>query len=106
MEGGDIRLQDQIFMHPEKVDIHIQMAGTREGAMSILIGVAARNSIESGKPARIGSLTDLQPRAKRINLLSCMLGKVIGMLIWNFSFLSFFESYGTAKRYQSNPNRI
>jgi hypothetical protein len=34
--------------------------------MSILMGIAARNSIESGEPVRIGALTDLQPRANRI----------------------------------------
>jgi predicted dehydrogenase len=64
--GGDVRLHDQIFKHPEKEDVHKHIAGTRDGAMSILIGVAARNSIESGQPVRIGSLTDLQPRAKRL----------------------------------------
>ena len=64
--GGDVRLHDQIFKNPEKEDIHKHMAGTRDGAMSILIGVAACNSIESGQPVRIGSLTHLQPRAKRI----------------------------------------
>lgn len=64
--GGDVRLHDQIFKNPEKEDVHKHMAGTRDGAMSILIGVAARNSIESGLPVRIGNLTTLQPRAKRI----------------------------------------
>ncbi|MFC2116052.1 Gfo/Idh/MocA family oxidoreductase [Bacteroidota bacterium] len=64
--GGDSRLHDQIFVNPEKEDIHRHMAGTRDGAMSILIGIAARNSIESGEPVRIGNLTHLQPRAKRI----------------------------------------
>ena len=34
--------------------------------MSILIGVAARKSIESGEPVKIAELTDLEPRAKRI----------------------------------------
>lgn len=64
--GGDVRLHDQIFKNPEKEDVYKHMAGTRDGAMSILIGVAARNSIESGKPVRVASLTTLQPRAKRI----------------------------------------
>ncbi len=64
--GGDVRLHDQIFLNPEKEDIYKHMAGTRDGAMSILIGVAARNSIESGKPVRINGLTHLQPRAKRL----------------------------------------
>jgi predicted dehydrogenase len=64
--GGDVRLHDQIFKHPEKSDIHKHMAGTRDGAMSVLIGVAARNSIEKGEPVRVGTLTSLQPRSKRI----------------------------------------
>ena len=40
--------------------------GTTDGAMSILIGIAARKSIESGHPVRIAELSDLEPRAKRI----------------------------------------
>jgi hypothetical protein len=34
--------------------------------MSILIGIAARKSIEAGQPVRIGELTSLVPRKKRI----------------------------------------
>ncbi len=64
--GGDIRLHDQIFKHPENEDIYKHIAGTRDGAMSVLIGIAARNSIESGEPVRIGSLTSLKPRANRL----------------------------------------
>ncbi|RIJ50553.1 gfo/Idh/MocA family oxidoreductase [Maribellus luteus] len=64
--GGDTRLHDQIFVHPEKDDVYKHMAGTRDGAMSVLIGIAARKSIESGKPVRIAGLTHLHPRAKRI----------------------------------------
>lgn len=64
--GGDALLQDQIFVHPEQEDVHKHLAGTRDGAMSILIGIAARNSIETGLPVRIGSLTNLLPRKKRI----------------------------------------
>lgn len=64
--GGDKRLHSQIFKHPEKKDPYDRAAGVRDGAMSILIGVAARKSIESGSPIRIASLTDLEPRAKRI----------------------------------------
>lgn len=64
--GGDKRLHDKIFVHPEKEDPYERAAGVRDGAMSVLIGVAARNSIESGRLVRIAELTDLQPRAKRI----------------------------------------
>lgn len=64
--GGDVRLHDQIFRHDQQQDQYLHMAGTRDGAMSILIGTAARNSIESGEPVSVASLTTLQPRAKRI----------------------------------------
>lgn len=64
--GGDKRLHDKIFRSPENPDPMQHAAGIRDGAMSILIGVAARKSIESGHPVRIAELTDLEPRAKRI----------------------------------------
>lgn len=64
--GGDERLQDKIFRNPENPDPLRHTAGLRDGAMSILIGIAARKSIESGEPVRIAELTDLEPRAKRL----------------------------------------
>lgn len=64
--GGDKRLHEKIFVNPGKKDPFDRAAGSRDGAMSILIGVAARKSIDSGEPVRIASLTDLQPRAKRL----------------------------------------
>ncbi len=63
--GGDVRLKDKIFKDPDMEDPYKQAAGTRDGAMSILVGIAARNSIESGKPVKIDSITDLKPQAKR-----------------------------------------
>ena len=64
--GGDKRLQEKIFSNPEMPDPYKRAAGMRDGAMSVLIGVAARKSIESGEPIRIATLTNLQPRATRI----------------------------------------
>ena len=64
--GGDKLLHDQIFRTPGKKDPFDRPAGIRDGAMSILIGIAARKSIESGQPVRISELTDLEPRARRI----------------------------------------
>jgi len=64
--GGDKRLQEKIFSNPEMPDPYRRAAGMRDGAMSVLVGVAARKSIESGDPVRIASLTDLQPRVKRL----------------------------------------
>lgn len=62
--GGDERLRKSVF-NPEGEDTYRQSAGSRDGAMSILIGIAARNSIDTGKPVRIGELTSLQPRVLR-----------------------------------------
>lgn len=63
--GGDIRMQRRMFV--DKTDNpHQVMAGTREGAMSILIGIAARKSIALKRPVKISELTDLVPMAKRV----------------------------------------
>ena len=64
--GGDKRLQDRIFVDPNSNDPLRRAAGSRDGAMSILIGIAARKSIESGQPIQIAGLTDLQPRERRL----------------------------------------
>ncbi len=63
--GGDKRLHDKLFRDPASPDPYGHTAGSRDGAMSVLIGIAARQSIETGKAVKIGSLTDLQPRSKR-----------------------------------------
>lgn len=64
--GGDERLQDKIFVDPNMDDPYKRAAGLRDGVMSILIGIAARKSIEAGEPIRIGSLTEMEPRAVRL----------------------------------------
>jgi predicted dehydrogenase len=63
--GGDTRLKDKIFKSPEMADPYRQSAGSRDGAMSILPGIAARNSIKSGEKIKIASLTELKPLAQR-----------------------------------------
>lgn len=63
--GGDIRLQNQILRNTDMEDPLNHTAGSRDGAMSALIGIAAVKSIESGEPVRIEDLTDLVPQAKR-----------------------------------------
>jgi hypothetical protein len=62
--GGDIRMQRRMFVDKTDNPHHI-MAGTREGAMSILIGIAARKSIQLKRPVKISELTDLVPMANR-----------------------------------------
>ncbi len=59
--GGDVRLQDRIFREPNAPDPLYHAAGSRDGAMSILVGIAARKSIESGQPVKIRDLTSLYP---------------------------------------------
>jgi len=63
--GGDKRLQDRIFVDPDSPDPLNHAAGSRDGAMSILIGIAARKSIEKGRPVKISELTSLKPQVDR-----------------------------------------
>lgn len=63
--GGDILLQKRIFSDPNAPDPLHHAAGSRDGAMSILIGIAARKSIDEQRPVKISELTDLQPQAVR-----------------------------------------
>ncbi|MDR3297267.1 MAG: Gfo/Idh/MocA family oxidoreductase [Prevotellaceae bacterium] len=63
--GGDVRLKDKIFRYPNADDKYRQAASSRDGAMAILTGVAARKSIDTGATIRIADLTDLKPRAVR-----------------------------------------
>jgi predicted dehydrogenase len=62
--GGDVRMHRRIFVDTKDNPHHV-IAGTREGAMSILIGIAARKSIALKRPVKISELTDLIPMAKR-----------------------------------------
>ncbi|MGE0102257.1 MAG: Gfo/Idh/MocA family protein [Blastocatellales bacterium] len=54
-QGADPKLKDMIF-NPGMPDPLRQRAGSRAGAMSLLIGVAAVRSIEQGRPIRINDL--------------------------------------------------
>ncbi|MBK8504754.1 MAG: Gfo/Idh/MocA family oxidoreductase [Saprospiraceae bacterium] len=63
--GGDERLQDKIFRNQDAPDPFHHAAGSRDGAMSILIGIAARKSIKEGRPIKINELTDLEPMTTR-----------------------------------------
>jgi predicted dehydrogenase len=62
--GGDRLLKDKIFAGVTEDPLN-QAAGVRDGALSILVGIAARNSCESGKPVKIGDLTGIKPEVKR-----------------------------------------
>jgi predicted dehydrogenase len=62
--GGDTRLRKQIFASDGQ-DPFRQAAGSRDGAMAVLVGIAARKSIDSGKPIKIADLTSLKPEKQR-----------------------------------------
>jgi len=64
--GGDKRLQNKLFLNPNAADPYKRIAGLRDGVMSIMVGISARKSIESGKPVRVAELIDLEPRATRL----------------------------------------
>lgn len=66
--GGDKRMHDKIFVSPNEKDKFDRAAGVRDGAMSVLIGVAARKSIEAHQAIKIETLTNLVPRAKRLKI--------------------------------------
>ncbi len=61
--GGDVRLRKQVFTPGE--DKYRQGAGLRDGAMAVLIGIAARNSIDTGKAVNIADLTTLVPQEQK-----------------------------------------
>ena len=63
--GGDARLRKRIF-NANTPDVYNQAAGSRDGSFSILTGIAARKSIETGLPVKIESLTSLKPNAERL----------------------------------------
>ena len=56
--GADKIMQDRIFRKPGP-DLLRQHAGSREGALSILIGIAARRSIEQKRPFKIEELVKI-----------------------------------------------
>lgn len=57
--GADERLKDSIFL-PETLDPMGSKAGSRAGIMSSLIGIAARQSIETGQKVKIADLVNFQ----------------------------------------------
>jgi predicted dehydrogenase len=61
--GGDPKMLDRILREPGAPDPLRQAAGSRQGAMAVLLGIAARKSARSGQPVRIADLTSLVPLA-------------------------------------------
>jgi len=63
--GGDTRLQDKIFKNPDMEDPYKHAAGSRDGVMAAIIGIAARKSIEEKRPVKIEELIDIKPHPTR-----------------------------------------
>jgi predicted dehydrogenase len=59
--GGDERLWERLFGSHPQPDPLGHMAGSRAGAMSILVGVAANRSIATGLSVRIADLLNATP---------------------------------------------
>jgi predicted dehydrogenase len=62
--GGDPLMKEKIFNGSPATDPLQQAANVRDGAMSVLIGLAARKSIATGKAVQITDLTELVPQIK------------------------------------------
>ena len=58
--GADGKLKDLLFV-PGHADPLGQMAGSREGVLSSLVGIAARTSIETGEVVRLDDLVAIPP---------------------------------------------
>lgn len=54
--GGDPVMRDEIFMGRNKNDRTKRFAGSWAGAISVLLGIAARESLKSGNPVKISDL--------------------------------------------------
>lgn len=61
--GGDRIMFDEMFRGQVKHPGLNQASGIREGALSVLVGIAARKSIDEGRPVKIKDLTSIQPGA-------------------------------------------
>lgn len=65
--GGDPLLQEQIFKKTPPKDQFGRSAGHEQGAASILIGVAANRSMETGRDVLIRDMIKLKPEAQRLS---------------------------------------
>jgi len=61
--GDDLLLHDLFHPHPP-ADPYLRAADYRAGAMSILVGIAANKSMNTGKPVRVDSLVRNFPKPK------------------------------------------
>lgn len=67
--GADPLLQEQIFSAHPPLDEFQRSAGHEQGAASIMVGIAANESIAECRPVRISGLFPLRPTAARLSEL-------------------------------------
>ena len=67
--GGDRLLQENIFSANAPIDPFARAAGHEQGAASILVGIAANESMARGQPVNISQLFPLRPDATRLSEL-------------------------------------
>ena len=54
--GADPLMQDELFNGPDQYASVSRMAPLVDGALAVLIGIAMRESIDTGKPVKIADL--------------------------------------------------
>ena len=64
--GGDVRLQEQMFSSHPPADHLGRNAGHEQGAVSLLIGAAANESIATERPVKIDDLLSVRPGVLRL----------------------------------------
>ena len=67
--GADPFLAEQIFSAAPPADPYQRTAGPEQGAASVLVGIAANESIRTAQPVNIGDLVSLRPAAKHLSEL-------------------------------------
>ena len=67
--GGDPPLQAQLFSGAPPPDPWGRNAGHGQGAASVLVGIAANRSLETGRPVRVGELCPALGEATRLSEL-------------------------------------
>ena len=68
-DGSDPILSEQMFSSKPPADPFNRRAGHEQGAASILIGIAANQSIASNQPVNVSDLARLKPEAKHLSEL-------------------------------------
>ena len=63
--GGDKLMFDDIFRNENLKPSLNHLANVRDGSLAVLIGIAARKSIDESRPIKIAELTDLIPQINK-----------------------------------------